>query len=58
MIVPEYVRGESIAGYTQRCRGSREMRQLPLTTRYKTQICQEHAELARKYLGQRFEEGK
>jgi hypothetical protein len=58
MIVPKYIRGESIAGYTQRCRGSREMRRLPLDGRYKTQICQEHAELAREYIRQPFKEDK
>ena len=55
MILPKYIRGESIAGYTQRCRSSRDMRVLPLDSRYKTQLCQEHAEVAREYIRQPFD---
>ena len=58
MILPKYIRGESIAGYTQRCRGSREMRTLPLDSRLKTQLCKEHAEVAREYIRQPFNEQK
>ena len=58
MILPKYIRGESIAGYTQRCRGSREMRVLPLDSRLKTQLCREHAEVAREYIRQPFNEQK
>lgn len=54
MILPIYNRGESIAGYTQRCRASRDMRVLPLDSRLKTQLCREHAEQARFYLRQPF----
>lgn len=56
MILPKYIRGESIAGYTQRCRGSRNMRTLPLDSRLKTQLCKEHAEVAREYIRQPFNE--
>ena len=48
MILPEYRRGESIVGYTQRCRSSSEMRRLPLASVYKTQICEESGMLQRK----------
>jgi len=58
MILPKYIRGESITGYAQRCRGSREMRTLPLDSRLKTQLCREHAEVAREYLRQPFNETK
>ena len=54
MITPKYIRGESIAGYTQRCMSSREMRKLPLDTSLKRKICKDHAELARDYLNQPF----
>ena len=56
MILPKYVRGESVGGYVTRCRGSREMRTLPLDSRLKTQLCKEHAEVAREYLRQPFKE--
>jgi len=48
MILPEYRRGESIVGYTQRCRSSREMRNLPLASVFKTQLCEESGMLQRK----------
>ena len=54
MILPIYNRGESEAGYVSRCRASREMRLLPLDSRYKTQICKEQVEHARFYLRQPF----
>ena len=54
MILPKYIRGESLAGYTSRCRSSRDMRVLPLDSRYKTQLCSEHAQVAREYLRQPF----
>jgi hypothetical protein len=54
MIVPHYRRGESIAGYTQRCVSNREMRRLPIDVSIKRQICKEHAEHAREYLKQPF----
>ena len=58
MILPLYNRGESEAGYVQRCRASREMRVLPLDSRYKTQLCKEQVEQARFYLRQPFNEQK
>lgn len=54
MILPKYIRGESIAGYTQRCMSNREMRRLPLDTSLKRQLCKEHAEVARDYIRQPF----
>ena len=48
MILPEYRRGESIVGYVNRCRSSREMRELPLASSYKTQLCEESGMLQRK----------
>lgn len=48
MILPEYRRNESIAGYTQRCRSSKEMRELPLASNLKTQLCKESGELQRR----------
>lgn len=58
MILPVYKRGESEAGYVQRCRASREMRRLPLDSRLKTLLCKEHVEKARYYLRQPFNEQK
>lgn len=58
MILPIYRRGESEAGYIQRCRASRDMRVLPLDSRYKTQLCREQVEHARFYLRQPFNEQK
>ena len=54
MILPLYRRGESVAGYVQRCRASRDMRTLPLDSRLKTQLCTEQVEQARFYLRQPF----
>ena len=58
MILPIYNRGESEAGYVQRCRASREMRSLPLDSRLKTQLCREQVDHARLYLRQPFNEQK
>ena len=54
MIIPEYIRGESIAGFTQRCLSNREMRRIPLDPAIKSVLCREHAEQAREYLRQPF----
>ena len=54
MIIPQYRRGESVAGFTQRCMSNREMRNVPLDTSIKRQLCREHAEQAREYLRQPF----
>ena len=54
MIIPQYRRGESVAGFTQRCMSNREMRNVPLDTAIKRQLCREHAEQAREYLRQPF----
>jgi len=56
MIIPEYRRGESIAGFTQRCLANREMRRLPFDPAIKRVLCREHAEQAREYLRQPFNE--
>jgi hypothetical protein len=50
MILPEYRRNESITGYVQRCRGTREMRELPLASVFKTQLCRESGELQRRQM--------
>jgi len=50
MILPEYRRNESLTGYVQRCRSSREMRDLPLASVYKTQLCEESGILQRRML--------
>jgi hypothetical protein len=50
MILPEYRRNESLTGYVQRCRGTREMRELPLASVLKTQLCKESGELQRKQM--------
>jgi len=47
MIIPEYRRNESIAGYTQRCLANRELRRLPFDPAIKRVLCREHAEQAR-----------
>ena len=50
MILPERRRGDSNAGYVQRCLNTREMRELPLAYQYKRQLCEESGELQGKLL--------
>lgn len=56
MYLPEYKRGESLAGYVSRCSASRDMVNNVGQIGVRRTICQEHAEQMRKALRQPFTE--
>jgi hypothetical protein len=56
--LPEYRRGESIAGYVSRCRGGRMLTAAIPNISYRGSVCKEHAEQSRVLLRQPFQEKK